>query len=157
MSKRTTLPWYILLLIILLCAVIFLSTCEGFATNASGFKNDIKNNENALVLFFSNNCGYCKELKPEWESAVSQLDSKYIASIDCSPSAGGTVDEEVTKIMKEYNITGFPTILYFNNGLVQETYDGERTAKAMVEYVKEKNEIENKKSIYKTQNNYSIF
>jgi thiol-disulfide isomerase/thioredoxin len=157
MSKRTTLPWYILLLIVILCGVIFLSTREGFTTNASSFKNDIKTNGNALVLFFSNNCGYCKDLKPEWENAVSQLDSKYIASLDCSPSAAGTVDPEVTAIMKEYNITGFPTMLYFNNGIVQETYSGERTSAAIVAYIKDKNQIESEKPVNKTENNYSVF
>ena len=157
MSKRSNLPWYILLLIVLLCGIVFLSTTEGFKTNASSFSNDIKKNSKALVLFYSNNCGYCKDLKPEWESAVSQLPEGSIASVDCSPSASGTSDPEVTKIMKEYGITGFPTMLFFNNGLVQETYDGERTTAAIVSYVKDKTDVSNDPAPVKTETKISLF
>ena len=157
MSKRSNLPWYILLLIILLCGVVFMTTREGFKTNASSFPNDIKNNSKALVLFYSNNCGYCKDLKPEWESAVSQLPEGTIASVDCSPSASGTADPEVTKIMKEHGISGFPTMLFFNNGLVQEPYEGERNAAAIVAYVKEKTDVANNPQPVKSETKISLF
>lgn len=157
MSKRSNLPWYILLLIVLLCGVVFIATREGFKTNASSFPNDIKSNSKALVLFYSNNCGYCKDLKPEWESAVSQLPEGVIASVDCSPSASGTVDPEVTKIMNQHGISGFPTMLFFNNGLVQETYEGERNAAAIVTYVKEKTDASNNPEPVKSETKVSVF
>ena len=159
MSKRSSLPWYTLLLIVLLCGVIFMTTREGFKTNASSFASDIKNNKQAIVLFYSSTCGYCKQMKPEWESAESQLKPENIASIDCSPSASGNEDPEVTKVKKDYAITGYPTILFFNNGLVQEQYNGERTASAIVEYVNEKISEEAAKPASRgtTTNNISLF
>ena len=141
MSKRMTLlplPWYILLLIVLLCAAIFISTREGFSTNAANFKNDIKDKPKFLALFYSNTCGYCKDLKPEWDSASSELPDTVMTSVDCSPSASGQIDPEVEKAMKAYGVTGFPTMLFFNNGLVQEPYEGGRNAKDIIEYVKNK-------------------
>ena len=59
MSKRMTLlplPWYILLLIVLLCAAIFISTREGFSTNAANFKNDIKVSFKYFILNSNANC-----------------------------------------------------------------------------------------------------
>ena len=140
MSKRL-LPWYILLLIVLLCAAIVLSTKEGFKTNATDFENDLSNKPQLLALFYSTNCGYCKDLQPEWDSASKGLSEDATTSVDCTSTAGGTTDPAVSELMKKYNITGFPTMIYFNNGVMQETYDGPRKSADIIEYVQKKKSI----------------
>lgn len=60
-----------------------------------------------LVMFYAPWCGFCKTLKPEFSAAATELKPKYILSaIDVNRP-------ENSIIRKQYNITGFPTLLYF--------------------------------------------
>lgn len=58
----------------------------------------------------------------------------------------GAVDCTVHKQLAEkFEINGFPTLKYFEKGKVLYEYDGKRTAEAMVNFIKEKRKIRNKK------------
>lgn len=133
MSKRT-LPWYILLLIIVLCAAIFLTRSEGFTTSASSFEQDISKKPQILVLFYIDSCGYCKDLKPQWEAAETQL-PELLTMVDCSKPDS---DPDAKKIVEKYKITSFPRMAFFNNGVIQEDYEGPRTTEDIVNYVRSK-------------------
>lgn len=135
MSK--TLPWYILLLIVLLCAAIFITTTEGFKTSASSFEQDISKKSKVLVLFYIDSCGYCKDLKPQWEGAEAQL-PELLTMVDCSKPDS---DPNAKKIVEKYNITSFPRMAFFNNGVIQEDYEGPRTTEDIVNYVKSKTNV----------------
>lgn len=72
-------------------------------------------------MFYANWCGFCKKLKPEFSAAASE--AKSIAIF-----AGMNVDQvELVPIKKQYNISGYPTLLYFKNGELQYQYGGEYT------------------------------
>jgi protein disulfide-isomerase A1 len=117
---------YGLLLIILL--VWFLRT-EGFTSSPSSLLEDVKNKK-VLVLFYNNNCGHCKELKPEWDKAEAKMSDKMVA-IDVTNAS----DEAIKTITTKFNINSYPTMLVLDNGNKTDSYEGERTESALVSYV----------------------
>ena len=130
---KKTLPVFTLLLIVLLCAAIVMTTQEGFTTSANDLDNDISKKPKVLVLFFTTNCGYCKDLSPEWAKVQEQLPDT-TTSVDCTNSS----DPAVMAVMKKYNVTSFPRMAFFNNGTIQEDYVGPRKSDDIIQYVKSK-------------------
>ena len=130
---KKSLPAFTLLLIVLLCAAMLISSSEGFTSNARNLTSDIAKKPKVLVLFFTSNCGYCKDLAPEWEKVEAQLPDT-TTSVDCTNSS----DPDVKAILKKYNVNSFPYMVFFNNGVVQEEYTGPRKMEDIVEYLKNK-------------------
>ena len=81
-----------------------------------------------LVYFYMNGCGHCKNFTPIW----NQFSSANSSSIKTYKFEQAQVREQI----KEYNISGFPTILLLdeNNAKIDE-YSGERSIKALTSYV----------------------
>ena len=74
-----------------------------------------------LMFFYAPWCGHCKTMKPELAAAAAdpQVKDKYVL-------AGMNVDNPDSFVVREqFNITGFPTILYFENGVKMFDYGGE--------------------------------
>lgn len=83
-----------------------------------------------LVMFYAPWCGFCKTLKPEFSAAATELKPKYVlAAIDVNRP-------ENSIIRKQYNITGFPTLLYYENGRLRHTFDGENNKAGIVAFMK---------------------
>lgn len=83
-----------------------------------------------LVLFYAPWCGYCKKIKPDYSSAATKLKSiGVLAAMNVDTS-------ENFKIKQVYNITGFPTILYFQNGKLLFPYGGDFNENGLVEWMK---------------------
>lgn len=60
-----------------------------------------------MIMFYAPWCGFCKSLKPEYASAATELKGHSImAAIDVNRPENAVV-------RAQYNITGFPTLLYF--------------------------------------------
>ena len=76
-----------------------------------------------LVEFYAPWCGHCQRLAPEYEKAAKAL--KGIAKI-------AAVNQDSEKV--NVAIQGFPTIKFFVDGKMSD-YNGERTAKAIVDFV----------------------
>lgn len=58
-------------------------------------------------MFYAPWCGFCKKMKPDYAGAAEELkDEAIIAAIDVNRP-------ENSAASKKFNITGFPTILYF--------------------------------------------
>ena len=117
---------YGLLLIVLL---VWLLRTEGFTSSPSSLLEDVKNKK-VLVLFYNNNCGHCKELKPEWDKAEAKMTDKMVA-IDVTNAS----DDAIKSITTKYNINSYPTMLVLDNGTKKDSYEGERTESALVSYV----------------------
>ena len=120
------LPWYGLLLIVLLCAALM--NREGFATSPSTFNSDIENKK-VFVLFYSPTCTHCVKLKPVWDK-VSETHSDKMVAFDCSAT-----DKNTKAICKKYGINSYPTMIILDNGVAVKTYDGERTEDVLSSFI----------------------
>lgn len=104
---------------------------EGF-TNLAEMKP--KAGEITIVLFHAEWCGYCKKFMPTWEKSASALNNtktgngkliKFVAvEADANP-----------EVVKQYDVSGYPTIMILKYNGVQETYNGERTMNGLKEFV----------------------
>ena len=82
-----------------------------------------------LLQFYAPWCGHCKKLEPEYAQVAQKL------SVHTPPVHVAKVDAvESPKTAAEFNITGFPTILFLDSGLRQE-YRGVYTAEALEKWV----------------------
>ena len=76
-------------------------------------------------------CGHCKTAAPEFKTLV---ESSPITLKDGSTMTVKMLDADKDKEeLKQYDVKGFPTILFMNNGTSTE-YPGPRTSKDIIEY-----------------------
>lgn len=78
-------------------------------------------------------CGHCKKLKSEWKKLrelVKDMPHIIIKSFDYEKN-----EDEITKIINNGLIKGFPTII-INKNNSEIIYTGERTAVAILDYCK---------------------
>ena len=82
--------------------------------------------QNEMMLFKANWCGHCKTFLPTWEK-ISK-DSNLNVNFKTFDS------EQDKKIIEQYNIQGFPTIMYkVDNTLIE--YNGNRDANSIKEFI----------------------
>mmetsp|Transcript_14253 Transcript_14253/g.33116 ORF Transcript_14253/g.33116 Transcript_14253/m.33116 type:complete len:499 (+) Transcript_14253:78-1574(+) len=90
------------------------------------------NPKGILVEFYAPWCGHCKKLAPEFAKAASEL-----VGLE-EPLHLGMVDAtEERALAEKYGVRGFPTLKFFKNSEPAE-YEGGRTAKDIVAYMKKK-------------------
>ncbi|XP_014090538.2 protein disulfide-isomerase A5 [Bactrocera oleae] len=85
-----------------------------------------------LLMFYVPWCGYCKRLKPDYSKAATELKGKnyVIAAMDVERT-------ENAPARRAYNITGFPTILYFERGQLKSTYEGDNNKEGIISFMKD--------------------
>lgn len=92
-----------------------------------------KETKPVMVMFYAPWCGFCKQMKPDYSLAATELKNKAIlAAIDVNRP-------ENSAIRKLYNITGFPTLLYYELGVKQQVYEGENNKEAIVTFLQNPN------------------
>jgi len=126
---RNALPMYALLLIVLACAAIFMTSYEGFESSPKTLYNDVKGKK-VVALFYTDNCGYCKQMKPEWDKASEKLSDKMVA-INCSDSE----NKDVRALLKETNTSSFPRIVVMDDGNIVTDYEGPRKEDDILQFV----------------------
>ena len=101
-----------------------------FVLVGKSFKNVIGQDKDVFVEFYAPWCGHCKRLAPEYEkvgTAFKDVDNVVVAKIDATEN--DTPEE----------IKGFPTLIFYPKGQsTGEKYNGERTADAIIEFIKNK-------------------
>mmetsp|Transcript_4443 Transcript_4443/g.11498 ORF Transcript_4443/g.11498 Transcript_4443/m.11498 type:complete len:433 (+) Transcript_4443:39-1337(+) len=94
------------------------------------FKEEVtESGKDAMVEFYAPWCGHCKMLKPEYAKLGQEFagdDSVVIAKMDA--------DEH--QAPEGFDVQGFPTIFYVPKGGKPVSYDGERSADAMAEFIR---------------------
>ncbi|KAL7612115.1 protein disulfide isomerase-like 1-4 [Lactuca sativa] len=98
--------------------------------NGSNFSDFLEKNRYAMVEFYVPWCGHCQALKPEYAAAATELkaDEVALAKMDAG---------EETELAQKYNVEGYPTVLFFIDG-VHKPYNGARNKDAIVTWVKKK-------------------
>ena len=82
-----------------------------------------------LIMFYAPWCGFCKRMKPDYQVAATEMKGQgTLAALDVTRP-------DNNKIGKKYNITGFPTLLYFHNGELQYPYPGDNNKQALVSFM----------------------
>ncbi len=82
-----------------------------------------------LVMFYAPWCGHCKRMKPEFASAATKLKGKAVL-------IGMNVDTpNAYQLRTDYNISGFPTVLYFEDGENLYNYWDERTEDGILRWM----------------------
>ena len=101
-----------------------------FVLVGKSFNNVIGQDKDVFVEFYAPWCGHCKKLAPEYEkvgSAFSDVENVVVAKIDATEN--DTPEE----------IKGFPTLIFYPKGQSKgEKYSGERTADAIIDFIKNK-------------------
>lgn len=82
-----------------------------------------------FVMMYAPWCGHCQRLKPDWEKLAKKpgVEGVSVSKVDCTAS---------TTTCGEYNVQGYPTLLYFRNGKKIDQYDGAKTLDGMKAYLK---------------------
>ena len=97
---------------------------EGFEMESKNIDDEVKNGTK-LVLFYADWCGHCQKVKPDWKKAADSINTsedKKMIMVNC-----GEGTDEDQKVMKKYNVDGYPTIIKFVNG-TPSLYRGDRDA-----------------------------
>ena len=126
--KRMCSSWKFLILaaVILGCALLMRGTVEAMTSGTTNpTPSDLKQFSGMLV-FTRDDCGYCKRLKPVLEILQKRHSDEVIKEVNATQP-----DENTKALMKTYQVDGFPTIKFFTNGEVAQTYNGERTESAL--------------------------
>ncbi|KUI62417.1 hypothetical protein VP1G_09562 [Cytospora mali] len=96
-----------------------------------------KSNQTSIVEFYAPWCGHCQNLKPAYEKAAKNLEGlAKVAAVNC--------DDDANKpFCGTMGVQGFPTLKIIRPGAkkgrpVVEDYQGQRSAKAIVEAVVDK-------------------
>jgi len=98
---------------------------------------DGSNSKNAEMLFFyADWCPHCKAAKPIWNDLKTEYENKLIngykivfTEIDCSEE-----NDQVEKLMNQYNIEGYPTIKLLKDGQVIE-YDAKPSKEVLEKFL----------------------
>lgn len=137
----------LLLLFAAFCSAIYGKDPHIYDLNPSNFDKVVhRSNYTSVVKFYAPWCGYCKQLEPVYHKLGKFLhkESQYavnVAAVNC--------DEQRNRpLCSKYNVKGFPTIVVFRppkyapgkqisakSRHVPETYNGQRSLKAMADFV----------------------
>jgi thioredoxin domain-containing protein 5 len=77
-----------------------------------------------MIDFFSPSCGHCKALEPTWKDFALLMKAKMnVAKVDCSSES----------LCSDFNIRGYPTIYFVNNGN-RKVFSSGRSIQALTDF-----------------------
>ena len=108
-----------------------------YTPNREFMKNNNSSTKEAeLILFYVDWCPHCKTAKPEWNNLKEECEGKTIngykvifTEINCTNES-----VDIEKMVKQYNIEGYPTIKLLKDGQVIE-FDAKPTQKTLDQFL----------------------
>jgi len=85
-----------------------------------------------FIKFYAPWCGHCQKLAPTFEELARSLEhdtTVSIAKLDCT---------EYRPICKDFEVKGYPTLLWLENGKKVDKYSGQRSIEDLKAYVEQK-------------------
>uniref|UniRef100_K3YRD0 protein disulfide-isomerase n=1 Tax=Setaria italica TaxID=4555 RepID=K3YRD0_SETIT len=101
---------------------------------AANFSSFLAATRHVMVEFYAPWCGHCQVLAPDYAAAASHLAAQHAQADVALAKVDATED---TDLAQKYDVQGFPTILFFIDG-VPKDYNGARTKDAIVEWINKK-------------------
>ncbi|XP_066329067.1 protein disulfide isomerase-like 1-4 [Miscanthus floridulus] len=101
---------------------------------AANFSSFLAATRHVMVEFYAPWCGHCQELAPEYAAAAAHL-AAHPHQADLALAKVDATEE--TDLAQRYDVQGFPTILFFIDG-VPKDYNGARTKDAIVDWINKK-------------------
>ena len=121
LNKKNNLLVFGLVVALIFVALYFISkwvnTREGFSGNSK------------LYFFYADWCPHCTSFKPTWAELEQESLGVQYEKVDCSDN------DNTPALATEYGVSGFPTIIFVNNGTKHE-YKGNRSKEDIVSFVK---------------------
>jgi len=100
------------------------------------FEPEMQQSKHAMVMFYAPWCKHCQAFKPAYSSVATLLKGKALI---------GAMDATEWKVTPpKFEVKGYPTVLYFRDGKMVETYQGPRDKASVVSWLQahfEKSEI----------------
>jgi len=100
------------------------------------FEDGVKSKQKLLVMLYAPWCGHCKNMKPEFAAAAIELKKfipgAYLAAVDMT---------KTPKLSKKLQISGFPTLKYYENGVFKFDYNGGRFKEDFVNFMRNPVEV----------------
>jgi len=129
--KSITTSLVILLIVGLLIYFHIQESKEGFECKADELEKRLASPEKTLVLFYADWCGHCQKIEPVWDECTEKSKSRMVKRNVGAKDTDEKTAAENEKLMEKHGITGFPTILVFQNGKAVP-YEGSRTVEAFL-------------------------
>lgn len=108
---------------------------EGFSNLGYGPANLKPNpNEVTLALFHAEWCGYCKRFMPTWEETVAKLNNTKTNNGKKIKCVAVEADKD-KDVMKEYDVSGYPTIMVLRPNNEPVTFEDDRTVEKLAKFV----------------------
>ncbi|CAM0149314.1 unnamed protein product [Urochloa decumbens] len=101
---------------------------------AANFSSFLAATRHVMVEFYAPWCGHCQALAPDYAAAASRLAAQHSQGHLALAKVDATED---TDLAQQFDVQGFPTILFFIDG-VPKDYNAARTEDAIVEWVNKK-------------------
>jgi thioredoxin-like negative regulator of GroEL len=95
---------------------------------------DTYNKGPVVILFKANWCSFCTEFIPKYEEFCESTKDKVIcAMVDIDEES--ELLNEINSFIYGYKVTGFPTIVLYNDGHYIKTYSGDRDIQDLIKFI----------------------
>jgi len=99
-----------------------------YVLNEKSFKNHVEKGDH-FIKFYAPWCGHCQKLAPAWAELAKSFegnDKVKVAKLDCT---------QAQSVCQANEVRGYPTLHYFRDGKLHETYKGGRDLGSLKDFV----------------------
>jgi len=99
-----------------------------YVLNEKSFKKHVETGDH-FIKFYAPWCGHCQKLAPAWAELAKEFegnDKVKVAKLDCT---------QAQSVCQSNEVRGYPTLHYFRNGKLHETYKGGRDLASLKDFI----------------------